>query len=100
LANRNIYAVSLLVIGSLVMVKIFKMESMLAKYSSDGKMSKKYKVNWSDIDTNHKIISKSKRCHLEKDETNSLCHFPIQESDLDGFQSQRGCRKHVTIKHS
>ena len=24
----------------------------------------------------------------------------MQESDLDGFQSQRGCRKHVNTKHS
>jgi len=27
-------------------------------------------------------------------------HCPIQECDNDGFQSQRGCRKHVNIKHS
>ena len=25
---------------------------------------------------------------------------PIQECDHDGFQSQRGCRKHVNTKHS
>ena len=62
-----------------------------------GKMSKKYKVDWSDIDG---ASPKPKRLHLEKDETNSLYHCPIQECDHDGFQSQRGCRKHVYNKHS
>ena len=38
--------------------------------------------------------------HLEKDEADSLYHCPIQECDHDGFQSQRGCRKHVNTKHS
>ena len=37
---------------------------------------------------------------MEKDETDSLFHCPIQECDHDGFQSQRGCRKHVNNKHS
>ena len=63
----------------------------------EGKMSKKCKVNWSDIDG---ASPKPKRLHLEKDETDSLYHCPIQECDHDGFQSQRGCRKHVNIKHS
>ena len=62
-----------------------------------GKMSKKCKVNWSDIDG---ASPKPKRLHLEKDETDSLYHCPIQECDHDGFQSQRGCRKHVYNKHS
>ena len=62
-----------------------------------GKMSKKYKVDWSDIDG---ASPKPKRLHLEKDETNSLYHCPIQECDHDGFQSQRECRKHVYNKHS
>ena len=62
-----------------------------------GKMSKKYKVDWSDIDG---ASPKPKRLHLEKDETDSLYHCPIQECDHDGFQSQRGCRKHVYNKHS
>ena len=62
-----------------------------------GKMSKKYKVDWSDIDG---ASPKPKRLHLEKDETNSLYHCPMQECDHDGFQSQRGCRKHVYNKHS
>ena len=51
----------------------------------------------SDIDG---ASPKPKRLHLEKDETDSLYHYPIQECDHDGFQSQRGCRKHVNTKHS
>ena len=60
-------------------------------------MSKKCKVNWSGIDG---ASPKPKRLHLEKDEADSLYHCPIQECDHDGFQSQRGCRKHVNTKHS
>ena len=60
-------------------------------------MSKKCKVNWSDIDG---ASPKPKRPHLEKDETDRLYHCPIQECGHDGFQSQRGCRKHVNTKHS
>ena len=59
-------------------------------------MSKKCKVNWSDIDG---ASPKPKRLHLEKDETDRSYHCPIQECDHDGFQSQRGCRKHVNTKH-
>ena len=59
-------------------------------------MSKKCKVNWSNIDG---ASPKQKRLHLEKDETDRLYHCPIQECDHDGFQSQRGCRKHVNTKH-
>jgi len=70
---------------------------VLAQSSSKGKMSKKCKVNWSDIDG---ASPKPKRLYLEKDGTDSLYHCPIQECDHDGFQSQRGCRKHVNIKHS
>ena len=70
---------------------------MLAKCSYKDKMSKKCKVNWSDIDG---ASTKPKRLHLEKDETDSLYHCPIQQCDHDGFQSQRGCRKHVNTKHS
>ena len=60
-------------------------------------MSKKCKVNWSDIDG---ASPKPKRLHLEKGEIDSLFHYPIQDCHLDGFQSQRGCRKHVNNKHS
>ena len=41
-------------------------------------MSKKCKVNWSDIDG---ASPKPKRLHLEKDEADSLYHCPIQECD-------------------
>ena len=41
-----------------------------------------------------------KRLQLEKEETDSLYHCPIQVCDHDGFKSQRGCRKHVNTKHS
>ena len=60
-------------------------------------MSKKCKVNWSDVQG---ASPKPKRLHLEKDEGDSLYHCPIQECDHDGFQSQRGCRKYVSTKHS
>ena len=59
-------------------------------------MSKKCKDNWPDIDG---VSPKPNRLHLEKDETDSLYHCPMQECDHDGFQSQRGCRKHVNTKH-
>ena len=29
-----------------------------------------------------------------------MYHCPVQECDHDGFQSQRGCKKHVNTKHS
>ena len=70
---------------------------MWAKCSLKGITSQKCKVNWSDIDG---ASSKPKRLHLEKDETDSLYHYPIEECDHDGFQSQRGFRKHVNTKHS
>ena len=83
--DRHIYAVPLFVMGSC-------WPNVLKK----GKMSKKCKVNWSVIDG---ASPKPKRLHLEKDETDSLYHCPMQECDHDGFQSQRGCRKHVNTKH-
>ena len=46
-------------------------------------MSKKCKVNWSNIDG---ASPKPKRLHLEKDETDRLYHCPVQECDHDGFQ--------------
>ena len=60
-------------------------------------MSKKCKVNWSNIDG---ASPKPKRLQLEKDKTDSLYHCPIQEFDHNRFQSQRGCRKHVNTKRS
>ncbi|XP_068734477.1 uncharacterized protein, partial [Montipora capricornis] len=41
-----------------------------------------------------------KRLHLEKDDADSLYHCPIHLCEHEGFQSQRGCRKHVNNKHS
>ena len=71
---------------------------LLARCSiTEGKMSKKCKVNWSDIDG---ASPKPKRLHLEKDDADSLYHCPIQLCEHEGFQSQRGCRKHVNNKHS
>lgn len=71
---------------------------LLAKCSkAEGKMSKKCKVNWSDIDG---ASPKPKRLHLEKDDADSMYHYPIQLCEHEGFQSQRGCRKHVNNKHS
>ena len=43
---------------------------------------------------------KPKRTHLEKEETDSLYHCPIQACDHDGFKSQRDCMKHVNTKPS
>ena len=59
-------------------------------------MNRKKKVDWSDING---ASPKPKRLHLEKDETDSLYHCPIQVCEHEGFQSQRGCRKHVNNKH-
>ena len=59
-------------------------------------MNRKKKVDWSDIDG---ASPKPKRLHLEKDENDSLYHCPIQVCEHEGFQSQRGCRKHVDNKH-
>ena len=58
-------------------------------------MSKKCKVNWSDVQG---ASPKPKRLHLKKDEADSLYHCPIQECEHDGFQSQKGCRKHVSTR--
>ena len=59
-------------------------------------MSKKSKADWSNFDG---ALPKPKRLHLEKDETDRLYHCPIQVCEHEGFQSQRGCRKHVNNKH-
>ena len=61
------------------------------------KMSKANKIEWSNIDA---ALPKPKRLHLEKDGADSLYHCPIQLCEHEGFQSQRGCRKHVSNKHS
>ena len=57
------------------------------------KMSKaNRKIDWSDIDG---AFPKPKRLHLEKNDADSVYHCPIQLCEHEGFQSQRGCRKHV-----
>ena len=60
-------------------------------------MSKAKKIEWSNIDG---ALLKPKRLHLEKDDADSLYHCPIQLCEHEGFQSQRGCRKHANNKHS
>ena len=67
------------------------------KITQLSEMNKKGKVDWSRIDGSS---PKPKRLHLEKDETDSFNHCPIQACDHDGFKSQCGCRKHVNTKHS
>ena len=62
-------------------------------------MNKTGKVDWSKSDGSWSS-PKPKRLHLEKEETDSLYHCPIQACDHDGFKSQRGCRKHVNTRHS
>ena len=61
------------------------------------KMSKADKIEWSNIDG---ALPKPKRLHLEKDNVDSLYHCPIKLWEHEGFQSQRGCRKHVNNKLS
>ena len=51
------------------------------------KMSKKCQINWLDIDG---ASLKPKRLHLEKDETDSLFHCPLQECDHDDFKVKEG----------
>ena len=60
-------------------------------------MSKANNIEWSTIDG---ALPKPKRLHLEKDDVDSLYHCPIHLCEHEGFQSQRGCRKHVNNKHS
>ena len=60
-------------------------------------MSKANKIEWSNIDG---ALPKPKRLHLEKDDVDSLYHCPIHLCEHEGFQSQRGCRKHVNNNHS
>ena len=60
-------------------------------------MSKADKIEWSNIDG---ALPKPKRLHLEKDDADSLYHCPIHLCEHEGFQGQRGCRKHVNNKHS
>ena len=60
-------------------------------------MSNKNKVDWSNIED---ALPKPKRLRLKKDKADSSYYCPIQECQHEGFQSQRGCKKHVHKKHS
>ena len=87
MANADIYAVPLLVIGCY----------WGSNAPPERQNEQEGKVNCSDIDG---ASPKPKRLHLEKDEADSLYHCPLQECDHDGFQKQRGYRKHVNTNHS
>ena len=56
---------------------------------------RKETIIWSEISG---ALSKPKRLHLEKDIEGS-CKCPVPECHHEGFTTQRGCRKHVKVKH-
>ena len=56
-------------------------------------MNQKCKVNWSDIDG---ASPKPKQLHLEKGETDSLYHCPIQECAMMDFKVKEGA-EHMLI---
>ena len=53
-------------------------------------------IDWSKLAN---ASPKPKRLHLEEDDCDGLFHCPVQACNHDGFNSQRGCRKHVKNKH-
>ena len=53
-------------------------------------------IDWSKLAN---ASPKPKRLHFEEDHCDGLFHCPIQACNHDGFNSQRGCRKHVENKH-
>ena len=53
-------------------------------------------IDWSKLAN---ASPKQKRLHLEEDDCDGLFHCPVQACNHDGFNSQRGCRKHVKNKH-
>ena len=55
----------------------------------------KRKVDWSNVEGARDC---KRRLHLEKDE-DGLYQCPLQHCDHEGFQTRRGCRKHVRSKH-
>ncbi|CAB4023749.1 Hypothetical predicted protein [Paramuricea clavata] len=55
----------------------------------------KSKVHWKSVDG---AFTKQRRLHLVKDR-DGLDHCPVTGCEHPGFASQRGCRKHVKIKH-
>ncbi|CAB4042799.1 partial, partial [Paramuricea clavata] len=56
---------------------------------------RKSKVDWKLVDG---AFTKQRRLHLVKDR-DGLDHCPVTGCEHPGFASQRGCRKHVKIKH-
>jgi hypothetical protein len=56
---------------------------------------RKSKVDWKSVDG---AFTKQRRLHLVKDR-DGLDHCPVTGCEHPGFASQRGCRKHVKIKH-
>ena len=70
-----------------VLFTIYSVEQTVEITQMPG-INKKGKDDWSQIDGSS---PKPKQLHLEKEETASLYHCPIQVSDYDGFKSQGGC---------
>ena len=56
---------------------------------------KKAEIDWKLVDG---AFTKQRRLHLVKG-SDGLDHCPITGCEHPGFSSQRGCRKHVKIKH-
>ena len=54
-------------------------------------------IDWSKLAN---ASPKPKRLHLEEDDCDGLFHCPVQACNHDGFNSQRGCRKHVKITNT
>ena len=44
--------------------------------------------------------SKLKRLHLKREVLSDIFHCPVAACDHPGFTTDRGCRKHVTQRHS
>ena len=59
-------------------------------------MSSEVNIDWSVVSG---ASAKRKRLHLEEDADDQLFHCPVGSCSHGGFESQRGCRKHVTNKH-
>lgn len=56
---------------------------------------RKSKINWKSVDG---AFERPKRLHLVEG-SNKLYYCPVSFCDHEGFQSKRGCRKHVKAKH-
>ena len=86
LANTNVYAVSLCVIGYCGPNVLKRRNEQEVQSLLDG-----YRWN----------VTQTKMASLGKRMKPTVCITAQYKSDdHDGFQSQRGCRKHVNTKHS